>query len=116
MREVDQESGEAEIVDNYRLDHLYTHPFRGGAGKYFTVVSKDDQGTPTVVEFEHPWPARNKIKTRLTLRAKAAAASVTSKSSALSSTRGRATLNAKRRVSGRKSWRVTRASGASRST
>jgi Domain of unknown function (DUF4263) len=60
------EANEAEIVDNYRLDHLYTHPFRDGAGKYFTVVSRDDQGGSSVVEFEHPWPTRNKIKTRLT--------------------------------------------------
>lgn len=66
MREVTDEAAEAEIVDNYRLDHLYTHPFRDGAGKYFTVVSKDDLGTPTVVEFEHPWPTRTKVKTRLT--------------------------------------------------
>lgn len=66
MRDVDPEAHEAEIVDNYRLDHLYTHAFRDGAGKYFTVVSKDDQGAPSVVEFEHPQPTRNKIKTRLT--------------------------------------------------
>src|SRR5713226_3880708 len=66
MREGNPEASEAEIVDNYRLDHLYTHAFRNGAGKYFTVVSRDDQGGPAVVDFEHPWPTRNKIKTRLT--------------------------------------------------
>lgn len=60
------EPSEGEIVDNHRLDHLYTHPFRDGKGKYFTVVSSDDAGSPSVVEFEHPWPSRNKIKTRLT--------------------------------------------------
>ncbi|WP_271586821.1 Shedu immune nuclease family protein [Bradyrhizobium sp. CCBAU 53415] len=54
------------MIDNHRLDCLYTHPFRDGKGKYFTVVSSDDHGVPSVVEFEHPWPTRNKIKTRLT--------------------------------------------------
>lgn len=66
MRESRPEASEAEMVDNHRLDHLYTHPFRDGKGKYFTVVSSDDHGMPSVVEFEHPWPTRNKIKTRLT--------------------------------------------------
>lgn len=60
------EPTEAEIVDNHRLDHLYTHPFRDGKGKYFTVVSADEVGVPTSVEFEHPQPTRNKVKTRLT--------------------------------------------------
>jgi hypothetical protein len=66
MADYDPEPSEGEIVDNHRLDHLYTHPFRDGKGKYFTVVSSDEAGLPVVVEFEHPWPARNKIKTRLT--------------------------------------------------
>jgi hypothetical protein len=57
---------DAEIVDNCRLDHLYTNPFRDGKGKYFTVVSADASGIPTIVEFEHPYPTRNKVKTRLT--------------------------------------------------
>jgi hypothetical protein len=66
MRDSSSETSEAEIVDNHRLDHLYTHPFGDERGKYFTVVSSDDQGAPSVVEFEHPLPTRNKIKTRLT--------------------------------------------------
>ncbi len=66
MREGNPEASEAEMVDNHRLDHLYTHPFRDGKGKYFTIVSSDDHGVPSVVEFEHPWPTRNKLKTRLT--------------------------------------------------
>ena len=57
---------EAEIVDNHRLDHLYTNAFRDGRGKYFTVVSSDDAGVPTVIEAESPYPVRNKVKTRLT--------------------------------------------------
>lgn len=55
---------EAEIIDNHRLDHLYTNHFRDGKGKYFTVVS--DDATATTVEAEHPYPSRNKVKTRLT--------------------------------------------------
>jgi hypothetical protein len=66
MSHEDPQRTEGEIVDNHRLDHLYTHPFRDGKGKYFTVVSSDEVGTPTVVDFEHPWPVRNKVKTRLT--------------------------------------------------
>jgi hypothetical protein len=66
MRESKPIAREAEMVDNHRLDHLYTHPFRDGKGKYFTVVATDDHGIPSVVDFEHPWPTRNKIKTRLT--------------------------------------------------
>jgi hypothetical protein len=66
MSEENLQASEAEIIDNYRLDHLYTYAFRNGAGKYLTVVSRDEQGRPAVVDFEHPWPIRNKIKTRLT--------------------------------------------------
>lgn len=41
---------DAEIVDNHRLDNLYTHAFKNGAGKFFVVVSADQEGTPEVVE------------------------------------------------------------------
>jgi hypothetical protein len=64
--EDDQMPTEAEIVDNHRLDHLYTNAFRDGSGKYFTVVSLDDAGVPAVIEAESPHPVRNKVKTRLT--------------------------------------------------
>jgi hypothetical protein len=55
-----------EVVDNYRLDHLYTNPFRDGKGKFFKVVSSDPDGTPDVVDAEEPKPTRNKVKTQLT--------------------------------------------------
>jgi len=60
------QASEAEIVDNHRLDHLYTNAFRDGSGKYFTVVSVDASGVPTAIDAEHPYPLRNKVKTRLT--------------------------------------------------
>lgn len=60
------DASEAEIVDRHRLDYLYTHPFRDGAGKFFTVVSSDVDGLPLSIEANHPIPARNKIKTTLT--------------------------------------------------
>lgn len=60
------EVSEADIVDNHRLDHLYTNAFRDGSGKYFTVVSTDNAGVPSVIEAESPHPIRNKVKTRLT--------------------------------------------------
>lgn len=66
MTPFNRNTSEAEIVDNHRLDHLYTNQFRDGSGKYFTVVSRDDAGVPTVIDAEHPYPTRNKIKTRLT--------------------------------------------------
>lgn len=60
------EPSEAEIVANYRTDTLYTHEFKSGEGKYFTVVSEDKDGTPEVVEYEQPLHIRNRIKTTLT--------------------------------------------------
>jgi len=57
---------ESEIVDNYRTDTLYTHHFKSGEGKYFTVVSADQNDVPDAVEMELPRPTRNKIKTTLT--------------------------------------------------
>ncbi len=61
-----EESTESEIVDNYVRDTLYTHQFKNGAGKFFTVVSSDDNGVPDAIEFEHPERVRNKIKTTFT--------------------------------------------------
>jgi hypothetical protein len=66
MHPDDPDLNEAEIVDNYRLDHLYPKAFHDGSGKYFTIVSIDNAGVPTVVEAEAPYPVRNKVKTRLT--------------------------------------------------
>jgi hypothetical protein len=61
------EPTEGEIVDSHRLDYLYTHAFRDGAGKFFTVVSVDEGGLPVEVEALHPSPSlRTKIKTTLT--------------------------------------------------
>ena len=61
---LEKENSEEEIVDNYRLDTLYTHKFKNDVGKYFTIVSKDENNVPDAVEVEHPYPViRNKIKT-----------------------------------------------------
>jgi len=57
---------ESGIVDKYFLDHLYVNPFHNGAGKYFTIVSRDDDGMPSVIDSELPAKSINKIKTRLT--------------------------------------------------
>jgi hypothetical protein len=60
-------STEEQIVDNYHMDTLYTHEFRNGEGKYFTVVSRDENNVPDAIEVEHPYPViRNKIKTTFT--------------------------------------------------
>lgn len=63
---MNQDASEAEIVDRYRLDHLYTHAFKDGSGKFFRVVSRDEAGTVVEVDAEDPRPVRNKIKTTLT--------------------------------------------------
>ena len=57
---------ESEIVDKHHTDTLYTHQFKRGDGKYFTVVSKDDNDVPDSIEVQHPEVVRNKIKTTLT--------------------------------------------------
>ena len=64
--QLDPEKSEEEIVDNYRTDTLYTHKFKNEAGKYFTIVSRDENNVPDTVEAEHPYPIRNKIKTTFT--------------------------------------------------
>jgi hypothetical protein len=64
--QLDPEKSEEEIVDNYRTDTLYTHKFKNEAGKYFTIVSRDENNVPDAVEAEHPYPLRNKIKTTFT--------------------------------------------------
>lgn len=64
--QLDPEKSEEKIVDNYREDTLYTHGFKNEAGKYFTIVSRDENNVPDAVEAEHPYPIRNKIKTTFT--------------------------------------------------
>lgn len=64
--QLDPEKSEEEIVDNYRTDTLYTHKFKNEAGKYFTIVSRDENNVPDTIEAEHPYPIRNKIKTTFT--------------------------------------------------
>lgn len=64
--QLDPEKSEEEIVDNYRTDTLYTHKFKNEAGKYFTIVSRDENNVPDAIEAEHPYPVRNKIKTTFT--------------------------------------------------
>ncbi len=60
-------STEEDIVDKYHTDTLYTHQFRDGTGKYFTVVSSDENDVPNAIDVEPPQPrAKNKVKTTLT--------------------------------------------------
>ncbi len=61
-----ESASEAEIVDNYKPDTLYTYKFKNEAGKYFTVVSEDANGIPDTIDAEAPYPSRNKIKTTVT--------------------------------------------------
>jgi len=64
---LDPENSEEKIVDNYFIDTLYSsREFKGGVGKFFTIVSKDENDVPSVIDVEHSYPIRNKIKTTLT--------------------------------------------------
>ena len=64
---LDPETSEEKIVDNYFTDTLYSsREFKGGVGKFFTIVSKDENNVPSEIDIEHSYPIRNKIKTKLT--------------------------------------------------
>ena len=64
---LDPETPEEKIVDNYFTDTLYSsREFKGGVGKFFTIVSKDENNVPSEIDIEHSYPIRNKIKTKLT--------------------------------------------------
>jgi len=60
-------NSEEEIVDRYFIDTLYcSREFRDGIGRFFTIVSKDENDVPNGLDIEFPYPVRNKIKTTLT--------------------------------------------------
>ncbi|MEK7552695.1 MAG: Shedu immune nuclease family protein [Patescibacteria group bacterium] len=62
----DPEKSEEKMVDNYFTDTLYSsREFKGGVGKFFTIVSKDENNIPNEIDIEHSYPIRNKIKTTL---------------------------------------------------
>ena len=64
---LEKEKSEEEIVDNYFTDTLYSsRDFKDGIGKFFTIVSKDENNVPNGIDVELPYPIRNKIKTTLT--------------------------------------------------
>lgn len=64
---LESEKSEEKIVDNYFTDTLYSsREFKGGLGKFFTIVSQDENDAPSVIDVEHSYPIRNKIKTTLT--------------------------------------------------
>jgi hypothetical protein len=60
------EPTEAEIIGNYRPDHLYTHEWANGAGKYLNVVIDEESGTPKAIDIELEPHARNRIKVTIT--------------------------------------------------
>ena len=67
---LDPETPEEKIVDNYFTDTLYSsQEFKGGVGKFFTIVSKDENNVPNEIDIEHsyPYPIRNKIKNKINI-------------------------------------------------
>jgi Domain of unknown function (DUF4263) len=56
---------EAQIVGNSRPDHLYTHEWANGAGKYLNVVI-DETGQPLSIDIDLEPRARNRIKVSIT--------------------------------------------------
>jgi hypothetical protein len=54
---------DADYVANYKPDHLYTHEFGNKAGKYLSVVTEHEDGSPKEVDYEY---APDRYKLRLT--------------------------------------------------
>jgi hypothetical protein len=64
------EVDEAEIVGNYKSDHLYTHEWPSGEGRYLNFVI-DEHGRPQAIDIELEPDARNRIKVTISfVRAK----------------------------------------------
>ncbi|MBS0416323.1 MAG: DUF4263 domain-containing protein [Proteobacteria bacterium] len=55
------EVDEAQIVGNHKADHLYTHEWTSGEGRYLNFVI-DEQGRPQTIDVELEPHARNRIK------------------------------------------------------
>lgn len=54
-----------EYIGGYRLDHIYGNEFRDGKGKFFHVVTHDDDSTE--VEYVQPFPqTKNRVKLTVT--------------------------------------------------
>ena len=62
----DRESTEAEIVGNCRPDHLYTHEWANGEGKYLNLVIDEEGGQPSGIDVHLEPNARNRIKGTIT--------------------------------------------------
>ena len=60
------EPDEAQIVGNSRPDHLYTHEWSNGAGKYLNVVIDEVSGQPQAIDINLDPNARNRIKVTIT--------------------------------------------------
>lgn len=58
------DDGEATFVSGARLDHLYTHHFKSGEGKYFNILITEEGDT--TLEYEEPEQIRNRLKLSLT--------------------------------------------------
>jgi len=53
---------EAEFIGNYKLDHLYTHDFKNGEGRYFNIVTEDNT---SCIEYFPPFPVRNRVSLKI---------------------------------------------------
>lgn len=58
------DDGETTFVSGARLDHLYTHHFRNGEGKYFNIITTEEG--ETALEYQEPGHTRNRLKLTLT--------------------------------------------------
>ena len=64
-KETIEEPSEAEIVGRSRVDHLYTHEWVNGEGRYLNVIL-DDSGEPQSIDIDLEPHARNRIKVTVT--------------------------------------------------
>jgi hypothetical protein len=53
---------ENTFVSGCKLDHLYVHDFKDGAGRFFNFVTEDVEPFSTTLEYSPPFPSRNRIK------------------------------------------------------
>lgn len=61
MGEHAEEPDEAAIAGRSRVDHLYTHDWKNGKGRYLNVTFHDD-GSPHEIEVDLEPSARNRVK------------------------------------------------------
>lgn len=56
---------ETTFVAGCKLDNMYVHDFKDGAGRFFNYVIEEGENGSTTIEYIPPYPSRNRIKLSL---------------------------------------------------